>query len=80
MHTSQRLSELEARARDAERDRAEALAETDRIRREAASRERAFLAEIQATENRLNSILQSISDGFILLDRDWRALQEGSGR
>ena len=52
--------------------RVHAHLEVDRLRREAARRERALLEETRAAKDRLDIVLRSISDGFIALDRDWR--------
>ncbi len=52
--------------------RVHARLEVDRLRREAARRERALLEETRAAKDRLDIVLRSISDGFIALDRDWR--------
>ena len=43
-----------------------------RLRREAAERERALRAEAEAAHERAAAVLESISDGFIALDREWR--------
>ena len=43
-----------------------------RLRREAAERERALHAEAEAAHERAATILESISDAFVALDRDWR--------
>jgi PAS domain S-box-containing protein len=45
--------------------------EMDRLRKEAAQREHALLAEAESAAQRLEAVLESISDGFIALDRDW---------
>ena len=46
--------------------------EMNRLRQEASRRERALLEETRAAKERLETVLRSISDGFIALDRDWR--------
>jgi PAS domain S-box-containing protein len=46
--------------------------EMNRLRQEAFRREQALLADTQAAKQRLEAVLQSISDGFIALDGDWR--------
>jgi PAS domain S-box-containing protein len=43
-----------------------------RLRREAAERERLLRAEAESAQERAATILESISDGFLGLDRDWR--------
>ncbi len=43
-----------------------------RLRREASERERALHADAQAAHERVSTILESISDGFVALDREWR--------
>ena len=43
----------------------------NRVRQEAARRERAW-DETQAAKQRVEAVLQSISDGFVALDLDWR--------
>ena len=52
--------------------RVHARLEVNRLRREAARRERALLEETRTAKDRLDIVLRSISDGFIALDRDWR--------
>jgi PAS domain S-box-containing protein len=39
--------------------------------RPASTRERALLADTRAAKERLATVLESISDGFFALDRDW---------
>ncbi len=46
--------------------------EMNRLRQEASRRERALLDDTRAAKDRLETVLRSISDGFIALDRDWR--------
>jgi PAS domain S-box-containing protein len=46
--------------------------EMARIRREAAHRENELLAKAREAQERAAAILESITDGFILLDREWR--------
>jgi PAS domain S-box-containing protein len=43
-----------------------------RLRREAGEHERALRAEAEAAHQRTSTILESISDSFFALDRDWR--------
>ncbi len=43
-----------------------------RLRRETAESERALRAEAEAAHERAVTILESISDAFLALDRDWR--------
>lgn len=43
-----------------------------RLRSEAAERERTLRAKAEAAEERATTILESISDGFLALDREWR--------
>ena len=43
-----------------------------RLRRESAEHERALRAEAEAAHQRTSNILESISDSFFALDRDWR--------
>ena len=43
-----------------------------RLRRETAEHERALRAEAEAAHERSSAILESISDSFFALDRDWR--------
>ncbi len=43
-----------------------------RLRGEAAERERALRAEAEAAHDRASTILESISDAFFALDREWR--------
>ena len=43
-----------------------------RLRREAAERERALRSEADAARDRVKDILESIHDGFIAFDQDWR--------
>jgi PAS domain S-box-containing protein len=43
-----------------------------RLRRESAEHERALRAEAEAAHQRTSTILESISDSFFALDRDWR--------
>lgn len=43
-----------------------------RLRRDAADRERGLRAEAEAAHERAATILESISDSFVALDRDWR--------
>jgi PAS domain S-box-containing protein len=43
-----------------------------RLRSEAAERERALRAEAEAAQERSAAILESISDAFLALDREWR--------
>jgi len=43
-----------------------------RLRREAAERERSLRAEAETAHQRVSNILESISDGFIALDDEWR--------
>jgi len=43
-----------------------------RLRRETAEHERALRAEAEAAHQRTSTILESISDSFFALDRDWR--------
>ena len=45
---------------------------TNRLRREAADRERALRAEAEAAREHATTILESISDAFMALDREWR--------
>ena len=45
--------------------------EMNRVRQEAARRERALRDETQAAKQRVEAVLQRISDGFVALDRDW---------
>ncbi len=52
--------------------RVSAHIEMNRLRRDAARREQALLIDAQRTKERLAAILESISDAFIALDRDWR--------
>jgi PAS domain S-box-containing protein len=52
--------------------RAGAHIEMGHIRREAARREQELNAEIQAAKERLDQVLTSIDDNFIMYDRDWR--------
>ncbi len=44
----------------------------NRLRREAADRERALRAEAEAAREHATTILESISDAFMALDREWR--------
>jgi PAS domain S-box-containing protein len=44
----------------------------NRLRLEAADRERALRAEAEAAREHATTILESISDAFMALDRDWR--------
>ena len=44
----------------------------NRLRRDAARREQALLIDARRAKERLTAILESISDDFIALDRDWR--------
>ncbi|HEU4329396.1 MAG TPA: ATP-binding protein [Roseiflexaceae bacterium] len=46
--------------------------EMARVRREAARLERELRAEAQAAKERLEALLASIRDQFLVLDRDWR--------
>ncbi len=43
-----------------------------RLRREVAERERALRAESEAARERATTLLESISDGFLALDPEWR--------
>ncbi len=43
-----------------------------RLRSEAAVRERSLRAEAEAARERADTVLESISDGFIAIDREWR--------
>ncbi|MCL1464562.1 ATP-binding protein [Argonema galeatum] len=43
-----------------------------RIRREAAVRERAARIEAEAAQEKVSHILESIGDGFVAFDREWR--------
>ncbi|HEY1379348.1 MAG TPA: ATP-binding protein [Gemmataceae bacterium] len=43
-----------------------------RVRREAARRESELRAEVRRAQERAVAILESITDGFVALDRDWR--------
>ena len=52
--------------------RVSALLEMARLRREAARSERILRDEAEAARERAVTILESITDGFIALDRDWR--------
>jgi PAS domain S-box-containing protein len=52
--------------------RVEAHLQLGRVRRDAARRERSLRAEADAARARLEGVLSSISDQFIVLDRDWR--------
>ncbi len=54
------------------RARVAALLEIARVRSEAAKTERALRDEAQAASDRAISILESITDGFAAIDRDWR--------
>ncbi len=45
--------------------------EMNRVRQEAARRERELRDETQAAKQRVEAVLQRISDGFVALDRDW---------
>jgi PAS domain S-box-containing protein len=54
------------------RARVSALLEMARIRREAARNERALRDEAEAARQRAVTILESITDGFLAIDRDWR--------
>jgi PAS domain S-box-containing protein len=46
--------------------------EMARVRREAARRESELLAEARRAQERAVAILESITDGFVALDREWR--------
>jgi PAS domain S-box-containing protein len=46
--------------------------EMARVRREAARRESELLAEARRAQEQAVAILESITDGFVALDRDWR--------
>jgi PAS domain S-box-containing protein len=46
--------------------------EMARVRREAARRESQLRAEVRQAQERAAAILESITDGFIALDREWR--------
>jgi PAS domain S-box-containing protein len=46
--------------------------EMARVRREAASRERELLAEARRAQEQAAAFLESITDGFLALDREWR--------
>jgi PAS domain S-box-containing protein len=46
--------------------------EMARVRREAARREDELRAEARRTQEQASAILESITDGFIALDREWR--------
>ena len=52
--------------------RVSALLELARLRREAADNERALREEADAARERASTILESITDGFLAFDRDWR--------
>ncbi len=52
--------------------RVSAHVEMNRLRREAFRREQELLAEAREAKQRLATVLQGISDGFVALDRDWR--------
>jgi PAS domain S-box-containing protein len=52
--------------------RVEAHLTLTRLRREATTREQALRVEAQAAQQKLEAILASINDGFVILDRDWR--------
>ncbi len=54
------------------RARVGAHLELARVRREAARVERELRAEAQAAKERLEALLASIRDQFLVLDRDWR--------
>ncbi len=68
-----------ARAYEQELQRSSALAELyranlkmARIRSQAARRERAARIEAEAAHEKLSHILESIADGFVAFDREWR--------
>jgi PAS domain S-box-containing protein len=46
--------------------------EMTRLRQESAEREAQFRAEAEASRDRTISVLESITDGFFTLDREWR--------
>jgi PAS domain S-box-containing protein len=48
--------------------------EMGRLRRQAAERERRLRAEVEESRRRLESILDSISDSFVILDPAWRVI------
>jgi PAS domain S-box-containing protein len=52
--------------------RTRAHLEMARVRREAARRESELRAEVQQAQEQAAAILESITDGFVALDRDWR--------
>jgi PAS domain S-box-containing protein len=52
--------------------RVEAHLTLTRLRREATAREQTLWVEAQATQQKLEDLLAGISDGFVVLDRDWR--------
>ena len=52
--------------------RVAALLDLAGLRLEAAENERALRAEAEAARERASTILESITDGFLALDRDWR--------
>src|ERR1700710_3119464 len=52
--------------------RVSALLEMARVRREAATKERELREEAEAARERASIILESITDGFMALDADWR--------
>ena len=51
--------------------RVEAHLTLTRLRREATAREQALRMEAQAAQQKLEGLLAGISDGFVVLDRDW---------
>ena len=51
--------------------RVSALLEMARVRREAADKERTLRDEAEAARRRASTILESITDGFMAIDRDW---------
>ena len=60
-----------ARAYEAERQRAEALAQLDRAKTTFLTREQALRQEAETAKQTVETILSSISDGFAILDRNW---------
>jgi len=52
--------------------RVSAHVEIARVRREAADQERLLREEAELARSQTNAILESMTDGFIAMDRDWR--------
>ncbi|MGH8585242.1 MAG: ATP-binding response regulator, partial [Gammaproteobacteria bacterium] len=52
--------------------RVSAHVEMARVRREAADQERLLREEAELARSQTNAILESMTDGFIAMDRDWR--------